>query len=285
MSHRRIALVAAALCACATAHPPAPAPDPRTVSGDVDARRKAFDALLAEHWEYFLSHAPEYASILGDKRWNDKSSDLSAAAVAANLAKSREFLARFEAVDVTGFSEQEALTRTLVVRAFREELDNARFENWKMPVNQMGGIHLRAAQFVALLPFGSAKDYDDYLARLRALPRQLADTEANMRLGMAAGLMPPRFLLEKVRVAGGGHRVRGSRWTPRSPARSPRCRRTSLLPSRSGSGRRCSLPSRTTCCPPTGGSPDSSATSTPPRAGWTWGSGPSRTARPATPPA
>ena len=223
MSHRRPALVAALLCACATARPPAQEPA-RAAAPDVEARRKAFDELLAAHWEDTLSHAPEYASILGDKRWNDKSSDLSAAAEAAELARRKEFLARFEAVDATGFPEQEALTRTLVVRALREEIDDARFETWKMPVNQMSGIHLRSAQMVALLPFSSAKDYDDYVTRLKALPRKLADTEDNMRLGMAAGLMPPRFLLEKVADQADGIASRKPEETPfaRPLARMPK---------------------------------------------------------------
>ncbi len=199
MSHRELALVAAALCACATTGGAPPTPSAAaTAAADLDARRKALDALLAEHWEYSLAHAPEWASILGDKRWNDRSSDLSAAAVAADLARTREFLARFEAIDPAGLAEQEALTRTLLVRELRERLDLARFEPWKMPVNQMSGIHLQAAHFPALLQFQTAKDYDDYVTRARNLPRQLDDTIVNMRLGMADGLMPPRFLLEKV---------------------------------------------------------------------------------------
>ena len=88
-------------------------PRPRTSS---PAARRSND-LLAEHWEYTLSHSPEFASILGDKRWNDKSSDVSAGADAsATSPKSREFLARFEAIDTTGFPEQEALNKTLMVR-------------------------------------------------------------------------------------------------------------------------------------------------------------------------
>jgi uncharacterized protein (DUF885 family) len=188
--------LALAMCACATTRPVTATPAPASPSATSPAA--SLDALLGENWEYVLSHSPEYASILGDKRWNDRSSDRSAAAEAADLAKTKEFLARFEAVDPTGLGEQQALTRTLLVRMFRERLENARFETWKMPVNQMSGIHLRAAQFPVLLQFQTVKDYDDYVTRLRNLPRQLDDTVANMRMGMAEGLMPPRFLLEKV---------------------------------------------------------------------------------------
>jgi uncharacterized protein (DUF885 family) len=195
----------AALCACATAsRAPAVSTAAPPVASELEARRRSFGSLLAEHWDSLMSHHPERASILGDKRFNDRSSDLSAAAVAADLARTKELLSRFEAVDPTGFSEQEALTRTLLVRALREELANARFEDWKMPVEQIGGIHLQAAEIPKLLPFATTKDYDDYLERTRALPRQFGDAIANMRLGLAAGLMPPRFVLAKVAAQAAG---------------------------------------------------------------------------------
>lgn len=47
---------------------------------DLEARRDALNKLLVEHWEYGLSRSPEFASILGDKRWNDQLSDFSQAA-------------------------------------------------------------------------------------------------------------------------------------------------------------------------------------------------------------
>src|SRR5215467_6842304 len=133
-------LLAGLLLAAATAWA-APAPS------DLQARRDALNKLLAEQWEYTLSHAPEFASILGDKRWNDQISDFSQAAIDADLAQTKKFLARFEAVDTTGFPEQEALNRELMVRNLREDLDNAHFKNWEMPVTQISGIHLQAAQF------------------------------------------------------------------------------------------------------------------------------------------
>jgi uncharacterized protein (DUF885 family) len=167
-------------------------------AGDLEARRKQMSDLLAEHWEYVLSHNPEYASILGDKRWNDKLTDFSQEAIDKDLAKTKEFLDRFESIDPTGFPDQEALTRTLLMRSFKEQLEDARFKNWEIPVTQIYGIHIDAPQLVSLLSFETVKDYDDYVARLKALPRAMDETVVQMRKGMADGLMPPKFLLEKV---------------------------------------------------------------------------------------
>jgi uncharacterized protein (DUF885 family) len=167
-------------------------------AADLDRRRKALADLLNEQWEYTLRTNPEYASILGDRRYNDKVSDPSEKEVMAELAASRSFLKRFRAIDTTGFGEQEKLNRDLMVRDLEQGLEGAKFNYWQMPVNQMGGIHLGAAQLPSMLPFATVKDYDDYITRLSKFPPILAETEKNMRKGMAAKLMPPKFLLEKV---------------------------------------------------------------------------------------
>jgi len=167
-------------------------------ASDLQARRDSLNKLLAEQWEYNLSHSPEFASILGDKRWNDKMSDFSQAAIDADLAKAKEFLQRFDAVDTAGFPEQEALNKALMVRNLKEQLDGAKFKDWLMPVNQISGIHLLAAQFPAMLTFTTVKDYDDLITRYKKFPVVFDQTIGHMRAGMAAGLMPPKFLLEKV---------------------------------------------------------------------------------------
>ncbi|HZF11421.1 MAG TPA: DUF885 family protein [Thermoanaerobaculia bacterium] len=167
-------------------------------ASSLESRRKALSDLLAEQWEYSLKRAPEFASILGDKRWNDQLTDLSPQAIEADLAVGRKFLTRFEAIDTTGFPEQEALNKELMIRDLRENLEDARFKDWEMPVTQISGIHLQAAQFPIALTFTTAKDYEDLTTRYRKLPIAFDQIMALMRQGMADGLMPPRFLLAKV---------------------------------------------------------------------------------------
>ena len=88
-----------------------------TPQTDLEARRKALNDLLAENWEYRLRTSPVFASILGDKRWNDKLDDFSQKAIDDDLEQDTpKFLARFEAIDTAGFPEQEALNKTLMVR-------------------------------------------------------------------------------------------------------------------------------------------------------------------------
>jgi len=186
-----ICLLAVAMlipAAAAAANPPA----------DLEARRKALNDLLHERWEYTMRTSPLYASILGDKRFNDKLDDFSQQAIDDDLEQTRLFLSRFEAIDTAGFPEQEALNKQLMVRDLKMALEGARFKPWEMPVNQSSGIHIDAPQLVSVLSFENAKDYEDYITRLKLLPVLFDQTIEQMRKGMAAGLMPPKILLEKV---------------------------------------------------------------------------------------
>ena len=165
---------------------------------NLESRRKALNELLHEQWEYTMRTNPIYASILGDKRYNDKVDDFSQQAIDDNIEQSRRFLARFEAIDTTGFPDQEVLNKQLMVRDLRMSLEGARFKPWEMPVNQGSGIHIDAPQLVSVLSFENVKDYEDYISRLKQLPRLFDQTIVQMRKGMADGLMPPKILLEQV---------------------------------------------------------------------------------------
>lgn len=164
----------------------------------LEQRKKQLNELLAENWDYTMRTSPEWASMLGDKRFNDKLSDVSEKAIYADLEEQKKFLARFKAIDTTGFPEQEALNKTLMVRNIELQLEDVPFKDWEMPVTQYSGIQINMPQLVSVLPFDTVKDYEDYATRLKNLPKQFEDTMDLMRKGMADHLMPPTILLEQV---------------------------------------------------------------------------------------
>ena len=213
MHTRTLALLVFA-AACGSSAPPvaAPPPAPQTAAPveaapaqaqtappaagpDLATRRKALSDLLAEQWEYNMVTQPEYASILGDHRFDDRWSDHSLDAIAADNAKQKDFLARFEAIDATGFPEQEALSRELMVRQLRDSVSDQRFESWLMPVNQFSGVQLELATVPTVLRFESVADYEHYLTRLHGIPKIFEQMTALVDAGVAKHLVPPKILL------------------------------------------------------------------------------------------
>ncbi len=167
-------------------------------SPDLATRRKTLDDLLKEQWEYTMRNSPLYASFLGDKRFNDQLDDFSQKHIDDDLEQSRKFLARFEAIDTTGFPDQEVLNKQLMVRDLKITLEGARFKPWEMPVDQQNGIHIELPALVNVLAFDSVKDYEDYIARLKQIPRLFDQVEIQMRKGMAESWMPPKSVLGEV---------------------------------------------------------------------------------------
>jgi uncharacterized protein (DUF885 family) len=165
--------------------------------GSIDDRRQQLKQLLAKEWEYELRENPEFATAIGDYRYNDRWSDGSLAHVRQQEEDARKWISRFEAIDTTGFPEQEKLNRVLKVRNLKDAVEGIELRTYEMPVDQFYGAHLQFAESVTTMPFDSTKHYEDYLSRLDKLPRALDELVRVLRQGEKDELMPPRFLLEK----------------------------------------------------------------------------------------
>jgi uncharacterized protein (DUF885 family) len=164
---------------------------------NLDVRRQELKKLLAEQWEYTIRESPEFATIIGDYRYNDRWSDDSLAHLERIKKDTQSWLARFEAIDTTGFPEQEKLNQQLMARNLNSQIESIDLKLHEMPIDQFYGAHLQIAQFVSSIPFNTTKQYEDYLARLHKIPGVLADLIEILKQGAEDKLLPPKFLLEK----------------------------------------------------------------------------------------
>ena len=129
--------------------------DQSAAGANLETRRTELKRLLNDEWEYTLRNAPELATQVGDNRYNDRLSDFSDKAIADGLEHSRQALARFVAIDVTGFPEQERLNQALMVRSLREGLECAKFKDWEMPATQFGGVHCGMPRCLSIRRFAT----------------------------------------------------------------------------------------------------------------------------------
>jgi uncharacterized protein (DUF885 family) len=153
--------------------------------------------LLDKEWAYELTTRPEQATAYGEARYNNRLNDRSAEFYQSDIEQRRRFLEQFEAIDPKALSEQDQLSRALMIRDLDVAIEAAKYKPWEMSVNQMDGPHLQLADLVSLTPFDNARDYENYLERLHQIPRAFQQITANLRQGMKDKLMPPRYLLEK----------------------------------------------------------------------------------------
>ncbi|WDS36326.1 DUF885 family protein [Pseudoxanthomonas sp.] len=191
-------LAAALFTACQPTPSAASGDAPKAVAVDPAQAAQAFDALLDQQWQYQLEHSPEFASIIGDRRYNDRWTDYSLAAVQADRAATVDLLARFQAVDAKALDEQRQLSLQMMLRQLQDKLTGIDLKTYEMPLEPVGGIQLALAGQGDAFPFETAKDYRDYIKRLQAIPALLDQVIEVSRQGAKDKLTQPRYLLERL---------------------------------------------------------------------------------------
>jgi len=191
--------LAAALAGCSRTAPEA---TPQAAAQQAEDKAAQLNALYAEYWEEYLKLNPVQATFQGDHRYDDQLTDFGSAEFRAQQqAFVTRWLDRVKAIGSDGLAGQDLLSYGIFVRGGELALEAEKFPDWMLPVNQMGSV----ASYAVLLgsgtsaqPFKTVEDYDNWLARANRLP-VLIDTEiANMREGIAAGVVQPRVVMEKV---------------------------------------------------------------------------------------
>ena len=87
----------------------------------LDARVKTLNSIFSDYWEDLLKHQPDFASTIGDNRYNDQLPDYSVQAYNESLARGRAFLSRLTEVDTAGMTDQEQLSKDLLVANINRE--------------------------------------------------------------------------------------------------------------------------------------------------------------------
>ncbi|MFK7074541.1 DUF885 domain-containing protein [Acinetobacter baumannii] len=167
-------------------------------NSNVSVRVKVLNQLLQEQWEYTLKNSPETATVLGDLRYNNRWTELSKNQIEKDKKSTQNFLKRFEAIDSTGFSVTDQLNKDLMIYQLKETLKNYDLKLYEMPFNQMWGLHLQFPGFISSIPFDNAKQYQDYISRLKQIPLILDQGIQLAKQGQKDGLMPRKYLIEKV---------------------------------------------------------------------------------------
>ncbi|MGI4801404.1 MAG: DUF885 family protein, partial [Janthinobacterium lividum] len=169
--------------------------------GSVASTRSRLDAqnlLFAQQYDDDMKASPESETAVGDLQDNALLDDYSLAASARQNFVDRAYRARLAAISSDGFPEQDRLSHDLLLRELDRRLVDYLLKEQEMPLMQGQGIHNSLADLPNAVPLDSVRHYEDYIARLRQIPRALEQTVEVLRQGEADGLMPVRFLLERI---------------------------------------------------------------------------------------
>lgn len=157
-------------------------------------------ALFDAAWEQDLADDPRGASYLGDKRFNARWVDLSAAAYAERDRQYRDWIAAADRIDPNDLSAEDRLNRDLFKRLYQERVDRYRFKAHLRAIDQLNysANVLTANELTEVISFETERDYEDWLARLRAIDRYVDQTIALLEAGIRERNVQPRIIVERV---------------------------------------------------------------------------------------
>ena len=158
---------------------------------------KTLHALFDEAWEWEMRQDPVQASFLGDRRYNDRWSDDSLEAFEQRHRDRTAFLERLRQIDRGRLSPADQLNYDLFESDLSRAIEAHAFRMYLLPLNQRGGIQT-ADSLTQVLRFETVKDYEDWIARLRAVPEVIDQALTLMREGMRARILWPKVTMERV---------------------------------------------------------------------------------------
>jgi uncharacterized protein (DUF885 family) len=102
-----------------------------------DESAAALQALFRDEWEAHLEFDPFFATVTGDRRYNDRLPEASEARYTREAQALRGFLDRLSRIDRAGLSEADRLNLDVFRRLKQDALAEIEFHTYLMPVNRM----------------------------------------------------------------------------------------------------------------------------------------------------
>ena len=153
--------------------------------------------LFQQAWDYEMEQEPTWASMLGDRRWNQKWPDVSLEAVSSRHSHDLQMLRELQQIDRSALDSADQLNYDLFQDNYERRVEGHRF-NWHLiALNQRGGVQTED-ELAENLRFTTLEDYQDWVERLRNLPRYVDQTIELLREGIRQGMVLPRVVMERI---------------------------------------------------------------------------------------
>jgi uncharacterized protein (DUF885 family) len=154
--------------------------------------------LIADQWEAWMRWDPLFATSCGDHRFNDRLPEAGEGHYVSWREKLAGFRQRLQKIERGALPAPDRLNYEIFARMLDFEISGLDYHGYRLPISKAGGFHVYFPDLYLLSPFGTVRDYENFLARLEALRRYFDESIDLMRLGLRTGFVPVRVTLEGV---------------------------------------------------------------------------------------
>lgn len=159
------------------------------------------ETLFQQYYEESLQLNPLQATFAGDHRFNDQfPNSIGPEHRAASLALQQRYLIAIEAINRDALNEQDQLSYDIFRGQRQRSIEGEQFPSYLMPVNQFfstPNFFVQLGSGASAQPFNTVSDYENFLGRIDGFTVWMNQAIENFRLGVDAGVVLPRILVER----------------------------------------------------------------------------------------
>jgi uncharacterized protein (DUF885 family) len=157
--------------------------------------------ITERYYDRYLELNPLTATARGDHRFDAKFGDyVSLAWMADSLAMEQDALEKLQTIKPRRLSGEDLVTYEAFKHGREINAEGYRFPGELLPIHQfsnLGSFFAVAGSGQGIQPFRTAQDYDNFLSRMDGFAAWADQSIANMKIGVAKGVVQPRIVVER----------------------------------------------------------------------------------------
>ena len=161
------------------------------------AQSSSLQKLFSDYYEFQLREDPSLATFAGRAEYNDRWDDPSPEHERQYAASLQQFLRRLHEIRESGLAARDRLSYDLLDRQLKEKIEEDGTISSFFSVNHLVGEHLNIFSTMAVAPANTVKDYENQVARLRALPKWVDQTIAAANQAIELKKIQPKLVAER----------------------------------------------------------------------------------------
>jgi uncharacterized protein (DUF885 family) len=163
--------------------------------GDPTAR---LHDLFDRAWRYHLQEDPLFATSVGVHDYDDRLPSQTVADQKRRDEATRAFLKELKGIDPNRLSPEEQVNYEIFESQLRDDAASYEFREYEIPLNADSGFHSDFSRLADNVPLDTVRDYQNYIARLRAFPVYVDQNIDLMKEGISRGMALPREVLNGI---------------------------------------------------------------------------------------
>ena len=157
----------------------------------------SFENFLAVQWEQDLEDNPIFASLLGNKKFNQDITSNSIKTYESKKLKLKNALNSLNSFDYNQLNNANKLNYQLKEISLSNSIEASNYPSYYLSLNQRGGVQSYYETGDRLV-YSSKQDYEDWLIRLSKYVDNIINTKNNLEEGIQNGYTHPRLVTSQV---------------------------------------------------------------------------------------